>query len=198
MKLIFLYIMWKSKLGHEYEKSYMEKNEKAFKNELNRLRKLPENRQCADCASEGTVWASVNLGVFLCLRCGSIHRGMGTHVSVPKGCTGTYLWGPDELASMRDIGNDRAREIYGGDEQRPPSNAGDDAWMKYIRDKYESKRFAPRHSPQSKLVHNETEKETDPVVVDTTEDLISFDYIDEVDDKNTKTTAPDFFSEFGL
>ena len=84
---------WKSKLGNNFEKSLIERYEKETKRELDGLRKLEENRVCADCGSEPTVWASVNIGVFLCIRCGSHHRGLGTHISVPKGCTGTYLWG---------------------------------------------------------------------------------------------------------
>lgn len=29
-------------------------------------------------------WASWSLGVFLCIRCGSLHRKMGTHISKVK------------------------------------------------------------------------------------------------------------------
>jgi hypothetical protein len=29
-------------------------------------------------------WASHNLGVFLCIRCGGLHRRMGTHISKVK------------------------------------------------------------------------------------------------------------------
>merc|ERR1712232_623060 len=78
------------------------------------LRHDPANRDCADCGAKGcTMWASVNLGVFLCITCGSHHRSLGTHISKPKGCTGTYWWGPDELENMKTIGNTEARKIYG-------------------------------------------------------------------------------------
>merc|ERR1719354_322963 len=97
--------LWSSKLGKKYPKAEIEKHEIETKKELDKLRRLPENRTCADCGTEPTVWASVNLGVFLCIRCASIHRGIGTHISIPKGCTGTYLWGPDELENMRSKGN---------------------------------------------------------------------------------------------
>mmetsp|Transcript_2601 Transcript_2601/g.4734 ORF Transcript_2601/g.4734 Transcript_2601/m.4734 type:complete len:215 (+) Transcript_2601:84-728(+) len=212
---------WRSKLGREYDKSYMDKNEKAFKTDLDRMRKQPENRVCADCSSEGTVWASINLGVFLCLRCGSIHRGLGTHVSIPKGCTGTYLWGPDELDSMRNIGNSKARELYGGDAERPSKDAGDDAWRKYIKDKYEHKKFVSMSNQVSietkstQSVTNASKKkevtkticppqshsqETKPdnTVVD---DLLIFDDCDSGADSaasNKEQKVPDFFSEFGL
>ncbi len=41
---------------------------------LTALLKLEENRRCADCQARGPTWASVNLGVFICLNCSGIHR----------------------------------------------------------------------------------------------------------------------------
>lgn len=82
---------WTSKLGNKYLKASIDQDEKASKANLDQLRKIPTNRRCADCGMEPTVWASVNLGIFLCIRCGSLHRGIGTHISVPKGCTGKYF-----------------------------------------------------------------------------------------------------------
>ena len=66
--------------------------------------KLPDNRQCADCTSmgrrnscrsspqfaidvwmvPGPRWASVNLGIFMCLECSGIHRRLGVHISKVK------------------------------------------------------------------------------------------------------------------
>jgi hypothetical protein len=142
--------MWRSKLGTDYPKEEIERDEKKHKAELDRLRKLPENRHCADCGANGTVWASVNLGVFLCMACGSHHRGMGTHISLPKGCTGTYIWGPDEIERMAAIGNAKAARMYGGDDRRPAAMAPDSKWRQYIVDKYEHGKFMPKypiHSP---------------------------------------------------
>lgn len=137
--------MWLSKLGNSYPLQEIQQKDKQHTRQLDQLRKqVPENRICADCGSSGTVWASVNLGVFLCLKCGSHHRGLGTHVSLPKGCTGTYLWGPDEIAQMKAIGNANAKTLYGGDNERPSPNASDQDWRNYIRDKYEHRKFAPR------------------------------------------------------
>lgn len=36
---------------------------------LTQLLRQEENRRCADCGSRGPTWASVNLGVFVCLNC---------------------------------------------------------------------------------------------------------------------------------
>ena len=29
----------------------------------------PENHECADCNAKGPTWASIDFGVFVCLRC---------------------------------------------------------------------------------------------------------------------------------
>lgn len=52
---------------------------------LKKLLDLPHNKQCADCVGGGGAarasWASINIGVFICMRCAGIHRGLGVHVS---------------------------------------------------------------------------------------------------------------------
>ncbi|THG22943.1 hypothetical protein TEA_019560 [Camellia sinensis var. sinensis] len=48
---------------------------------LEGLLKLPENRECADWKSKGPRWASVNLGIFVCMQCSGIHRSLGVHIS---------------------------------------------------------------------------------------------------------------------
>jgi hypothetical protein len=52
---------------------------------LKRLLARADNRLCADCAVSGIAyrptWASPSLGVFVCLRCAGIHRGLGSHIS---------------------------------------------------------------------------------------------------------------------
>ena len=136
--------MWRSKLGNDFPKEEIDRDEKKNKAELDRLRRLPENRHCADCGANDTVWASVNLGVFLCMTCGAHHLGLGTHISLPKGCTGTYLWGPDEIERLASLGNAQAARIYGGDAQRPPPMAPYWQWRQYIVDKYQHKKFAPK------------------------------------------------------
>ncbi|CAJ0634665.1 4439_t:CDS:2 [Entrophospora sp. SA101] len=45
------------------------------------LTKQSGNDVCADCGSKGPRWASHNIGIFLCIRCGGLHRKMGTHIS---------------------------------------------------------------------------------------------------------------------
>jgi ADP-ribosylation factor GTPase-activating protein 1 len=40
------------------------------------------NSVCVDCGSEKPKWASMNNGVFLCLKCAGIHRGFGMSISL--------------------------------------------------------------------------------------------------------------------
>jgi hypothetical protein len=48
---------------------------------LERLRRPAGNRCCADCGTAEPDWASLNLGILLCIECSGIHRQLGVHVS---------------------------------------------------------------------------------------------------------------------
>ena len=135
--------MWTSKLGTNYSLDEIRKNDKKSHAELQRIRWRPDNAKCADCAATPTVWAIVNHGTFVCLRCASVHRSLGTHISKPKGCTGTYLWGPDELQAMRP-GNRAANiALLGDSAARLTPDVSDAALREHLVDKYEKKRWAP-------------------------------------------------------
>ena len=76
----------------------MEEN-KAQLAALKALLERPGNRACADCTGGGAAgratWASINLGVFICMRCAGIHRGLGVHISkvfAPGAFPGLYYW----------------------------------------------------------------------------------------------------------
>jgi stromal membrane-associated protein len=63
---------------------------------LQQLLTSDDNRECADCTAKGPLWAAVNHGVFLCIRCAGIHRGMGTHVSKVRSVT-LDSWTADQV-----------------------------------------------------------------------------------------------------
>merc|ERR1712187_816069 len=80
----------------------------------------------------------------------------GTHISKVKGCSGTYLWGPDELARMRELGNAAAAARYGGavvaGAPMPEASASKEMRVELCRKKYEELRWAAnKDAPQLSL-----------------------------------------------
>ncbi|KAI8834487.1 Arf GTPase activating protein, partial [Chytridium lagenaria] len=96
-----------------------------------------DNTSCADCGERGPRWASINLGVFLCIRCAGLHRNLGTHISKIKSVT-VDVWTPEYLAVMREWGNRRAnaRFLASGSAPSPPKHS-DMEMEQYIRNKYD-------------------------------------------------------------
>ena len=45
-----------------------------------------ENGGCADCGNTELTWASINLGLMLCIECSGVHRSLGAHISKVKAC----------------------------------------------------------------------------------------------------------------
>lgn len=128
--------MWTSKLGNKYPMSWIQERDVDTQKELKRLRSLKEcrNHLCADCGSSDNSWASVTHGVFVCIVCSDVHRSVGTHITKMKGCSGTYLWGPDEIEKMQTVGNYRADEIYGVKKVSP--DASKEEKQRFLMDKY--------------------------------------------------------------
>jgi len=45
------------------------------------LREIPGNDLCAECSSPEPDWASLNLGILMCIECSGAHRNLGVHIS---------------------------------------------------------------------------------------------------------------------
>jgi hypothetical protein len=132
--------MWTSKLGSKYSHAWITEQDANTHRDLRRLRGQDGNNTCADCGVKDTTWASVNHGVFICVGCSDVRRSVGTHVTKVKGCTGTYLWGPDELEQMQTVGNRNAEKIYGA--RKVPPEASKQQKQEFVLEKYERKLFA--------------------------------------------------------
>lgn len=117
----------------------------ANRNLIEAICKTPPNNMCNDCNQPGTRWASVNHGVFVCIRCSGIHRSLGVHISKVKS-TNMDKWTTAEIKLMELIGNRRAKDLY---EARLPKGfkplAGQEAESvirNFIVKKYDEKLFS--------------------------------------------------------
>ncbi|KAJ5595160.1 Arf GTPase activating protein [Penicillium hispanicum] len=122
-------------------------NQQVIKN----LLKLEPNKICADCKrNKHPRWASWNLGIFICIRCSGIHRGMGTHISRVKSVD-LDAWTDEQLQSVVRWGNGRANKYW--EAKLAPGHVPSDAKIEnFIRTKYESKRWVmdgPMPDPSS-------------------------------------------------
>ncbi|KAL4955290.1 hypothetical protein BDW69DRAFT_121585 [Aspergillus filifer] len=104
------------------------------------LLRLEPNKTCADCKrNKHPRWASWNLGIFVCIRCSGIHRGMGTHISRVKSVD-LDAWTDEQLASVVRWGNARANKYW--ESKLAPGHVPSEAKIEnFIRTKYESKRW---------------------------------------------------------
>ncbi|KAK3350127.1 hypothetical protein B0T25DRAFT_505519 [Lasiosphaeria hispida] len=116
--------------------------ERAAQNQLTikALLKLEANKVCADCKrNKHPRWASWNLGVFVCIRCSGIHRGMGTHISRVKSVD-LDSWTDEQLQSVVNWGNARANKYW--ETKLAPGHVPSEAKIEnFIRTKYELKRW---------------------------------------------------------
>uniref|UniRef100_A0A3P9HD76 Arf-GAP with coiled-coil, ANK repeat and PH domain-containing protein n=1 Tax=Oryzias latipes TaxID=8090 RepID=A0A3P9HD76_ORYLA len=112
---------------------------------LEDIQAIPGNRQCCDCGEPSPDWASINLGITLCIVCSGIHRSLGVHFSKVRSLT-LDSWEPELIKLMCELGNNVINRIYEAriDEitikkPNPASPRGDkESW---IRSKYVEKKF---------------------------------------------------------
>ncbi|XP_008319305.1 arf-GAP with coiled-coil, ANK repeat and PH domain-containing protein 1 [Cynoglossus semilaevis] len=112
---------------------------------LEDIQSIAGNQQCCDCGESGPDWASINLGITLCIVCSGIHRSLGVHFSKVRSLT-LDSWEPELIKLMCELGNTVINRIYEAriDEitikkPHPSSPRGDkESW---IRSKYVEKKF---------------------------------------------------------
>ncbi|CAM5139442.1 unnamed protein product [Natator depressus] len=121
---------------------------------LDQVQRLEGNAQCCDCREPAPEWASINLGITLCIECSGIHRSLGVHFSKVRSLT-LDSWEPELVKLMCELGNGALNRIYEArvDEmtvKRPQpgcSRAEKESW---IRAKYVEKKFITK-LPEARL-----------------------------------------------
>merc|ERR1711959_708107 len=120
---------------HLTDKKAPPKENEQYINQLKRLCKLPENNQCVDCPARGPRWASVNLGVFLCLQCSGIHRNLGVHVSKVRSIS-LDSWNKVQTERMTVIGNKVGNKFWAANAPPKPNTDSVRELERYIQSKY--------------------------------------------------------------
>jgi stromal membrane-associated protein len=196
-----------------FAESMVQKNSKEVnlrhKKILDDLIKVEENKECADCNAKGPLWASFNIGVFLCIKCAGCHRKLGTHISKVRSVN-LDEWEPAQIKSIQDKGNSKVNSLYEGKLSsgiKPDANTDDRAREEFIKAKYERREFysdgakmeekkpEPKREEikeEKKVVQKKTEKSS-PVVRNETKEsnFINFETQDKVSmDDLFKTSTP--------
>ncbi|GAB6019827.1 hypothetical protein CHUAL_014006 [Chamberlinius hualienensis] len=117
------------------------------------LASVPGNEFCCDCSAPRPQWASINLGIILCIECSGIHRSLGVHYSKVRSLR-LDDWDHELVKVMKELGNTFVNQIYEGkiDEKvavKPTSDSSSNIREAWIKAKYVDKAFMTKVLPGS-------------------------------------------------
>ncbi|KAL9191455.1 hypothetical protein ACHAXT_001161 [Thalassiosira profunda] len=72
---------------------------------------LEANSVCADCGNVDPDWASLNLGVLVCIECSGVHRSLGVHVSKVRSLRLDTM-SDYEYQLLLEMGNEKVNRIW--------------------------------------------------------------------------------------
>ncbi|KAG1669938.1 Centaurin-gamma-1A [Nymphon striatum] len=120
----------KSKVGNAVEAS-----------SIQAIRTILGNLHCADCDAANPDWASLNIGILICIECSGIHRNLGSHISRVRSL-GLDDWPPEHISVMMSLGNSVVNSIWESNMKgraKPTPNSSREEKQRWIRAKYELK-----------------------------------------------------------
>ncbi|KAM8804998.1 arf-GAP with coiled-coil, ANK repeat and PH domain-containing protein 2 [Eudromia elegans] len=139
-----------------------ETKEKLLKGEsaLQRVQCIPGNAACCDCGLADPRWASINLGITLCIECSGIHRSLGVHFSKVRSLT-LDSWEPELLKLMCELGNDVINRIYEArlekvGVKKPQAGSQRQEKEAYIKAKYVERKFVEKQLAPAPLLESGT------------------------------------------
>jgi stromal membrane-associated protein len=117
---------------------------------------LPENQVCSDCPERQPRWASLivpppgsppgslAIGALCCLECSGSHRRLGVHIAFVRSIT-LDSWKEKEVLAMENGGNAKVNAIFEANlhsaSAKPTAGASGPVRERFIRDKYERRKF---------------------------------------------------------
>uniref|UniRef100_A0A8C3K4A7 Arf-GAP with coiled-coil, ANK repeat and PH domain-containing protein n=1 Tax=Calidris pygmaea TaxID=425635 RepID=A0A8C3K4A7_9CHAR len=141
--------------------SATDSRERSVKGEsiLQRVQSIPGNDQCCDCGQPDPRWASINLGILLCIECSGIHRSLGVHCSKVRSLT-LDSWEPELLKLMCELGNSTMNQIYEAQCEelglkKPTAGSSRQDKEAWIKVKYVEKKFLKKMPNGEALTENE-------------------------------------------